>query len=233
MTLPPRQRFAPELSARGIDAAPNPVLRSALRALEAELGPTPWRLTDQGCGRLRHLALLRPLGQVYCVDTRERLHRRTHLGGRETTVSAYLSQLDGSPVQAIDSEAFAHANLGLDLIVNVATLDIVPPEERWGILRSAARNLRRGGILLAIVPRGNEWIREKHPAAQPYADGFSFRDGGAWHFFRQFHEPDEVSELLAAQGFTVLRERSTAQEFIFSAVAGEPLKPPLAAPRIL
>lgn len=207
------RRFAAELSARPMDAAANPALPVLIARLEELLGARPWRLADQGCGRLRHLEILRRLGRLYCVDIGERLDARTELQGSQTTVRAFVGALGDSGVSVVDAEAFAESRLGLDVVVNVATLDIVPPRERYAILAAARRNLAEAGRLAVIVPNGNEWIREKHAEAEPHEDGFAYRKKGVWRFFRQYTHVDDVGALLDGAGFRVEADLSDDERF--------------------
>jgi SAM-dependent methyltransferase len=145
------------------------------------------RGADHGCGHLRHYeTLARIASELFLVDTEEQLTRVHVDGDASFTVRDFVSSHSkprGPAVVATNAETFASTRLGLDLVVSVAVLDVVPPMDREKIIRAISRNLRKGGLFLLIVPRNDHSILVRCTDENKYYDGHVFQHHGIETFY--------------------------------------------------
>jgi len=141
---------------------------------------------------------------VVLIDTEEQLRRLQVLGGLRTTVRKFVKQLRlprGKRVLVVGAPQFARLRLGLDVVFNVATMDVVLPEARKSMIRDAHRNLRKGGRYALVVPRNDTSILRRCSATNRYQDGHAFSHHGVHTFYRNFTSQHELIDCAVAAGF--------------------------------
>ncbi len=189
-----RVAILPENSAQGMTAPLNPFVERLILHLKSSLptnrGLWSLRVADQGCGKLRHLKTLRKhFRTALLVDTNFQIKRTQNLGGRWTSLEEYVGQNRGSNrLLVVDRKTFGRLRLGLDVILCCCVFDVVPPESRRQIIRSAVRNLRRGGCYWIIIPRNDQSITCRCKRKNSYSDGHIFRRNGFCTFYANYAE---------------------------------------------
>ena len=198
-------------SAQQSRARPNPLLEATIRfifrnGLASEQSRTP-RIADQGCGKLRHLPLFRKyFDQIYLVDTRFQLERRQKLFSvDDTTILEYVctKRDHGKKVLALSDVEFDRVSLNLDIVFNVAALDVETPRARKQMLVSSWRNLREGGILVLIIPRNDQTILRRCNKYNSYLDGHAFQHHGVVTFYKNYRDISALVRTLKGIGFAV------------------------------
>jgi hypothetical protein len=89
----------------------------------------------------------------------------------------------------------------VDVAFCVAVFDVVPPATRQRILRSAARNIRRGGYLALIIPRNDSTILERCGSQNRRWDGHWFRNHDGFTFYRNFRDTTALARTVERAGF--------------------------------
>jgi len=187
----------PELSAQRRTHPPNPALPNAIRALLQSDGDSDklGRIADLGCGKLRHYdQLLRLSTEFFLIDTSAQLsanHVDQGLTYNVLQVAQSARKL-GRKVYAITSEEFAKSKLRLRAIFCIAVLDVIPRPVRRTLIESAARNLALRGSLVIIAPRNDSTILRRCTPGNSYLDGHVFENHGAYTFFHNFRQYDDI-----------------------------------------
>lgn len=213
MTKPAKPNIRPEFSAQRRSHPPNPALELAVHSVrEVRPGTDGWgRVADLGCGKLRHFDIIAPhSAELFLVDTEEQLST-THIdAGVEYSVRqvAAGARKHGRKVHALTVSEFATAELSLDLILCVAVLDVVPAVTRSQILKSAARNLKKSGMLIIIAPRNDTTILDRCTPENAYRDGHVFFHHGIYTFFRNFRDHSSIINTAKRLGLTLVRDLS-------------------------
>lgn len=201
-------RISSESSAQRSTSPPNPRLAVAIKEVVARhyLADRPV-VADQGCGRLRHLRLLRKhFDRIVLVDKEIQLNKVQKVWGfNDVTVREYVSRLRkcSGKIRVVSSEAFQRSKLGLDLIFNICVLDVEIPRVRRRILAAAYRNLKLGGMLVLIVPRNDQSILVRCSRANRLFDGHFFHHHGTTTFYRNFGKTSDLVRLVVRSGFRV------------------------------
>lgn len=171
-----------------------------------------WRIADQGCGKLRHVALLSSVSrELFCVDTERQLKAPHRDGQTEYTIPRYLelwTVRSGVRCRALTDQEFARAGLFLDAVFCVCVLDVVPNTIRPHIVSAAARNIRKGGYYAIIIPRNDSSILRRCQPANAWRDGHVFPHQGIHTFFRNFSNHRPVIELIERHGFELSADLS-------------------------
>lgn len=203
-----------EYAAQASGFAPNPALTRALERLSLE-EKSSLRIADQGCGKLRHFEALAAVADEFVlVDTRAQIERSQKLFDSENiTLREYheeeLSGREDVGVRLFTAEEFGKSNLELDAVFSVCVMDVVEPETREELFRSASRNLRRGGVYVVIAARNDTSILQRCTEDRRHKDGYIFeRAGGIVTFFRNFREVEDLLELGAEEGFSLENDLS-------------------------
>lgn len=217
MAKPTKIRIYPEFSAQRRSHPPNPALKTALAFLrQARPERKTWgRVADLGCGKLRHYDLLLPCSaELYLVDTEEQLSATHFDAGQEYCVRhvAETAREQGKKVHALSSAEFAVANLSLDLVVCVAALDVVVPRTRSEIIRSAARNLGRSGLLIVIAPRNDSTILRRFSPENAYYDGHVFLHHGIHTFYHNFRDHSPILKICKNAGLVLNKDLSSYRQ---------------------
>jgi hypothetical protein len=212
-------RVRSEYSAQPLIARPNPALLTGLNYLKTHthLGSSWGRLSvvDQGCGKLRHLKILRGLsGKLTLVDTHFQITRSQRLFNQETTILDYITHLRSGPhVTVMCDSDFESASIRAHLVVSVAVFDVVTPLIRKRLTKSAARNLRSRGYYLLVIPRNDQSITKRCCEKNRYADGFVFvRTGGLQTFYSNFNETSVLVRRLRRYGFELIENLSNRRQ---------------------
>lgn len=200
-----------ELSAQRIDAQPNPALRRALSWLSNR--PGSWEVAvDQGCGKLRHLELLsQAFRRVVLVDTERQLDSTHKLGDRRASIREYVTDIQAvlpARVDTVSASAFSRMTCNADVVFAVATFDVVPPTTRTEMIHSAERNLKPFGLYVVIAPRNDASILRRCSDENRYEDGHIFAHHGAYTFFRNFHNEEDISSAVTAHRFDLVENLS-------------------------
>ena len=168
-------------------------------------------MADLGCGKLRHYTLLLSRAQeLFLVDTPEQLSATHFDGGEEYTILdvAKCARRKGRVVHATSFNDFASGNLGLDLIVCVAVLDVVLPRVRTELIKSAAANLGPLGYCAIIAPRNDSTILKRCGEANAYSDGHIFSHHGVQTFFHNFRNHTPIIRACGDAGLRLLKDLS-------------------------
>lgn len=198
-------------------APPNPAVKVALKALASLNGALAGKLrvADQGCGKLRHYRILAPVArELFLVDTDFQLVTPHAEGRRTFTVEefAHEQREKGKAVRVLRDREFDQSNLELDCVFSIAVFDVVVPEVRRSLIRSAARNLRREGWLVVIIPRNDTNLLVRCTAKNVYKDGHVFAHHGIHTFFRNFRELDSLVEACRTRRFALVQDLSTYRQ---------------------
>lgn len=111
-------------------------------------------------------------------------------------------------MQVMSAEAFSKRRLKVDVIVSVATYDVVPSRVRVGMAQAAFRNLRVGGAYVVIIPRNDTSILRRCSNRNRYLDGHVFAHHGTNTFFRNFSDKKPAVRMLNRLGFRLHRDLS-------------------------
>lgn len=215
--LDPEIRIQSAYSAQRSTALSNPRLAPALEWVAERLGGTdPFRGTlvcDQGCGRLRHLDVLRGYtNHLLLVDQAFQLSRPGELfdAGR-LSIHEYvaLRASEGVDLTATCAEEFQTTESGLQLVVCVAVVDVVPPTEREKILDAAARNLAPGGHYVLIAPRNDSSILRRCTASNAFEDGYVFTHHGSATFYTNYRDHSPLFAGLQSRDLLPVADLST------------------------
>ena len=180
------------------------------------------RAADQGCGKLRHLAILRRnFARVLLIETLDQLNRPQKIfGDIATSIPRYVRDHYGArgAISFMAAESFARSSVGLDLILNACVLDVVPPNARQAILKAAARNLRAGGLLVLIVPRNDQSILVRCTRKNRFFDGYVFRRGSIVTFYRNFDDAQILIRIARSLDLDLVQDLSIYRQvcLIFS-----------------
>jgi hypothetical protein len=166
---------------------------------------------------------------ICLVDSDFQLSRQGELfsSGR-VSIYEFVGQhaLHGLDLSVVRAEDFATSELGLQIIVNVAVLDVVPPAQREAILDAATRNLACGGLFVAIVPRNDASILHRCSPSNVYSDGHIFRHHGVTTFFTNFRNHTALSEGLERRSLSLVADLSTYRQVCLIAEKGtQPVEP--------
>jgi SAM-dependent methyltransferase len=201
-----------ENSAQGKEARPNPFVEKSISYLKQTAfegrDVRKLRVADQGCGNLRHLAVLqRSFKTLFLVDTVLQINRTHRIGSKQVTLAQYIAGLNGrrNSYCLLDNRNFRRAALNLDVVFCVCVLDVIPARVRREIVLAAAANLKDGGYYCLIVPRNDQTITSRCTAANAYEDGHVFKRGQFGTFYANFSNGSRpfcsLSRLLREAGF--------------------------------
>ena len=224
MTRPAKVKIRPEYSAQRRSHPPNPALESALHFVK-DLRPeaNSWgRVADLGCGKLRHYDIMASHStELYLIDTKEQLSAIHNDGRVEYSVHQVgaKARKHGKEIHVLTADDFASAELNLDLIVCVAVLDVVLARTRSQMIKSAAHNLRKSGLLILIVPRNDTTILDRFTPENSYQDGHIFFHHGIYTFYRNFRDHSPIIKAASRAGLTLAKDLSRYRQvcLIFSA----------------
>ncbi len=202
----------PEYSAQRRSHPPNPSLFDAIEAIQTLRGSKRLgKVADLGCGKLRHFDLLIHLAdELFLIDTKDQLSLNHKDFGKSYTVLqvAEKARKRGRKVQAVTTEAFAKATLGLDVIFCIAVFDVVPRQTRRSLIESAAGNLAKNGIFVVIAPRNDSTILRRCRPDNAYADGHVFKNHGAYTFFHNFVTYEDIIKDCSKVGISLIKDLS-------------------------
>ncbi len=214
-----RVRVNSAYSSQASTALPNPLLLKAIEYIRrSRFGTQFGKLTvaDQGCGKLRHLRILRRhFPTIYLVDTNFQLDRRQRLFGFDNiTIREYVARLDprGRNLKALSNLEFESTKLELDVVINACVLDVELPRARQAMFRAAHSNLKRSGLFVVIVPRNDRSILVRCLPSNKYLDGYVFKHHGTATFYRNFHDARELTNGLAQHGFDLVADLSAYRQ---------------------
>ena len=199
----------PEFSALGPGKGPSPALPRALAALRSERQraglPEPQSVAEYGCGLLRNVpALDFPI--LHAIDTEFQLSRLHRFGEFKGSLAEYAkSKFPHRDIRVIKAEQLSVRKIDAVFCINV--LDVVPPLTRTKIVRHMAELLRDDSQLVLIVPRNDSRTLKLCASAEPFADGFVFRNHGVHTFYRNWQSED-LKALLRRAGLSVLKDAS-------------------------
>lgn len=205
-----------DYSAQRIDAQPNPMLVKCLNRM-AELQLGSGSAVDLGCGKLRHLTVLRRrYREITLVDTALQLGREHKLGTKTSTIPEYVDALrkrKGETLTVMEFGEFSKAKpLRVGVVFCVAVFDVVLSSTRRELARAAKRHLRRDGLFVLVVPRNDSSIVRRCTAANAFQDGHVFAHHGVHTFFRNFDDSASLARSVCRQGFTLLHEISVYRQ---------------------
>jgi SAM-dependent methyltransferase len=208
----------PEYSTQPKAQLPNPALIKAIRYMKEELnlGLTS-RIADQGCGALRHLGILAAsFSCILLVETQKQLLIKRNFDGHKSTLRDYVTSLKIPNIQLtlLNSNEFELSSLQLDTIFNICTFDVVLPESRIQMLKSAYRNLKNGGYLLIIIPRNDTSILYRCKEDNKFLDGYIFkRDNCDYYtFYTNYRHSEDIIKLASNFGFSIYKDLSTFKQ---------------------
>jgi len=171
---------------------------------------------DQGCGRLRHLPIIRRFfDNIYLVDTQFQLGRRQILfGTHDISIPEYISTIKTGKkrVTVMSNQEFALSRLHLDVIFNICVFDVNIPKTRKDLISAAHRNLKRNGVFILIIPRNDQSILVRCTAENKYSDGHVFRHHGIYTFYRNYRETAQLIRYLSEYGFTLFADLSVYRQ---------------------
>jgi hypothetical protein len=168
-----------------------------------------------GCGKLRHYELLLSYSEeLYLVDTQEQLSATHFDAGHEYCVRdvAQAARENGRKVYTLPAVEFAASKLGLDLVVCVATLDVVLPRTRFLMINSASRNLRRAGLFIVVAPRNDSTILRRFRPDNAYHDGHVFHHHGVYTFFHNFRDHSPIVKTCRKAGLELKKDLSSYRQ---------------------
>jgi len=168
-------------------------------------------VADQGCGKLRHLPILtKSFKAVYLVDQQAQLERRQRLFGvSNTTIVDYVEKnYNPNSVHVLSAFEFGKSRLGLELVLNACTFDVVTPNSRREMISSAHSNLRKGGMFILIIPRNDQSILKRCNHKNKYWDGHVFSHHAIHTFFRNFRDHGSLMKNVKKAGFELVENMS-------------------------
>jgi len=207
----PRIAIRPELSAQGIRKRPNPMLASVLQ----ELGTLGFMrsssplVVDCGCGQLRHAEMLLSLSsRLVLVDTPYQLDSAHDFLGQKRTIRLFVKHTwPRERISIMSTDEFYGSALNADVVFSINVLDVVPARTRSAMLRACLRNLRRGGIFVAIVPRNDAWTQRICTPQASYHDGYIFQHPRGHTYYRNW-SGDSLAQFIKRRGFRVVKDLS-------------------------
>ena len=206
-----------EYSAQRRSHPPNPALKPALEVVQKarldlkQLG----KVGDLGCGKLRHYNVLAPSSDVlYLIDTEDQLSATHFDAGEEYSIRkvAECASNHGKKVRVLSSSEFASSNLGLDLIVCSAVLDVVLPAVRQEVVRSAVNNLGQRGHLIVIAPRNDSTILKRCGPNNAFHDGHQFLHHGVHTFYHNFRDHRPIIDSCKRAGASLVKDLSVYRQ---------------------
>lgn len=168
------------------------------------------RIADQGCGKLRHLDILKHYFQrVLLIDTEVQLNKVQRIfGNSRTTIVDYVRSLKNNQITLMTDKEFDNSKLGLDIIFSICVFDVVLPDERRRIAAAAWENLKRGGLYILIVPRNDHSILRRCNEENRYYDGHLFERKSYATFYKNYRNAFGLQRMLSTTGFQVIADKS-------------------------
>jgi SAM-dependent methyltransferase len=203
--------FTPEYSAQRRSHPKNPIIPIAFSFLERFLGSRNFgNVCDLGCGKLRHLSELNKRATALTlVDTEFQLSRPQREGDNVGTIRDFVLELKKrgkKQITLLNSEEFSKSALNLDVIFLVNVTDVVPARTHLSIIRSAAQNLKSGGMIVIIFPRNDSSIMKRFTTTNKFQDGHYFTHGKVTTFIRNITNLEPLKRQLKSTGLTPLHE---------------------------
>jgi hypothetical protein len=205
-------KISPEYSAQASVFQPNPFVQKAIEAIEPYINGRQRRtlqVADQGCGKLRHLGILREHFKfLLLIDTQHQLTRKQRLFGIDNiSVEEYVRRhSDNGRIVTVDAKQFESSELDLDIIFNVCVFDVVTPEIRITIIEAALKNLKTTGLYVVVIPRNDRSILRRCCKENEYLDGHVFDHHGVRTFFKNFDDTNDIVNSCSKRGFTLLHD---------------------------
>lgn len=208
-----------ENSAQGTNSKPNPLVKKTLDILFKEHIKginTKIKLVDLGCGKLRHLKIYAPYTKsILLVDTEHQINRKQKFGGITTTMQDYIRSINiGVETKLIPINKFSKQKHKVDIILNVAVMDAVPPKIRYTLISSASKNLKTNGHFIVIVPRNDSSVLINCTEENSYQDGYLIKKKGTKYitFYANFRNPHGLYKMIVSHGFTLKRDISNFRQ---------------------
>jgi SAM-dependent methyltransferase len=206
-------KVLPEYSAQPSVARATPLLEVSIKHIISNENTTELnslRVADYGCGKLRHLCILRNyFNSIYLVDTKFQLSRTVKLFGEKTTITKYIATLETSNnIRILNGSEFESSELGLNAIFSIAVLDVVLPSTRTTMIETVHKNLKPGGFFVIIIPRNDSSILKRCLQNNKYYDGYFFNHHGITTFFKNFREAEHLVNKIARSGFVLVKNLS-------------------------
>jgi SAM-dependent methyltransferase len=207
-------------SAQPSIAKPNPFVSIAIKHIfdhglvTEDVGGL--RVADQGCGRLRHLAVLREFfDTIYLIDTEFQLNRRQRLFGLDkTNIKEYIANLEtsGKKLIVLSSLDFDSSKLNLDIVFNICVLDVEIPKARKDMISATYKNLKEGGLYIVIIPRNDQSILIRCTAKNRYLNGHIFQHHGVTTFYKNYRDTKSLIQNLVSQDFALEADLSVYRQ---------------------
>lgn len=205
----PQYKLSPEYCAQRRSHPANPALVRYLSYLSSQRRQYfLLNCADLGCGKLRHLDLLRPLSKkLVLVDTQQQLLRLHSDAGHEYSIARVAKNTsdDRHSIVPMTVDRFKIARMQLDVVFCVAVFDCILRPTRRMLIRAAERNLCNGGLFVVITPRNDSSILRRCSDRNKYKDGHVFHHHGVTTFFRNFVTSGSIRRDCEAMGLKTVR----------------------------
>ena len=209
----------PESSAQGMTAKPNPLVKPILALLTTDRSfglPENLLLLDLGCGKLRHLQLMRAFAKrIWIVDTELQVTQSQWFGEFKGSMQEFVRTLKvrRNEVEALTTEELDSRDSIADVVISVAVMDVVPVKTRGSVVRQAHKALREDGYFVVIVPRNDTSILRRCTEENVFEDGHIFKRGKeAYTFFSNFRDHGALVEMISRAGFVIVEDRSNHKQ---------------------
>lgn len=183
-------------------------------------------VADVGCGKLRHFHILRrQADKLVLVDIKQQLEAPHTDGDLHYTVGSFVANHQGSRhrIKVLPADRFETTRLHLDVAFSVAVFDVVPAHVRRRISKSIARNLRKEGLFVLVIPRNDSSILRRCGKGNRKWDGHWFANRDGYTFYRNFRDTQEVTSLVERSGMKLEADLSRYRQvcLIFRKTDGE------------
>jgi SAM-dependent methyltransferase len=166
-------------------------------------------VVDCGCGQLRNTHVLLSLSsRLVLVDTACQLESEHNFLGEKMRVAAYVKRTwPEEHISVMSVSEFNASRLQADVVFSINVLDVVPAKTRAAVLRASLRNLRDGGIFVAVVPRNDGWTLRICTPQSRYNDGYIFPHAHGYTYYRNW-SGDSLALIIKRHGFRLVKDLS-------------------------
>jgi SAM-dependent methyltransferase len=213
-------KIQPEYSAQATHSKPNRFVKKALEKLYTDKQyslKTIDTLVDLGCGKLRHLNILREYSKnIFLVDTKFQIERRQKFGDILCTMHEYLESVisPDETIKEVETKDFEKQQNNVDAVFSIGVMPVVLEADRKQMLHSAYRNLRPGGYFVVIIPRNDSSILKNCTPNNKIEDGYYFKNRGheIYTFYINFRDPSTFLALIEKKGFQLIEDLSVYRQ---------------------
>jgi hypothetical protein len=146
------------------------------------------------------------------VDTTLQLTRRQSLRGERNQTATHIAEhlrSMGKDVRTLPAQQFQESSLRAHAVLSVCVYDAVPIATRRELALAAARNLRRGGEYVVIVPRNDTSITARCGKENSFEDGHLFCRGKSCTFYVNYRDHVRLIRQIESAGVRLIADKSS------------------------